>query len=213
MFHNQPHPPNGSRKWSSISCLMERRRGGNGSWMPAVLVKAGKPKGGEHVLETGGVGHEALHNTNGGWVVGGGLATRGGAAEVKVGSAYWAERATSGMEDGRGETGEEGGRGERKAGWRGSRGVSEGERESRVGVVASPLDCYWFSVSLRVHQLFLSISCTSFLPMSPPPTHTHTLGSDTLLTLSITSSHPSPATNLFRYLPACLSPIYSRRFI
>lgn len=41
------------------------------------------------------------------------------------------------MEDGRGERGEgEGGRMD------GSRGVSEGERESRVGVVASPLDCY-----------------------------------------------------------------------
>lgn len=27
---------------------MERRRGGNGLWMPAVLVKAGKSKGGEN---------------------------------------------------------------------------------------------------------------------------------------------------------------------
>lgn len=54
-------------------------------WMSAVLVKAGKPKAGEPILETGvGVGNEALHNTNGAW----GVVKRGGAAEVKVGSAY-----------------------------------------------------------------------------------------------------------------------------
>lgn len=47
------------------------------------------------------------------------------------------------MEDGRGGTG--GGREEREreeGRMEGSRGVSEGERESRVGVAASPLDCY-----------------------------------------------------------------------
>lgn len=97
------------------------------------------------------------------------------------------------MEDGRGETGEEGGRGGEEGRMEGSRGVSEGERERRVGVVASPLDCYWFSVSLRVHQLFLSISCTSFLPM--PPTRTH---------LAQTPSSHSPSLH---HIPPLL-PIY-----
>lgn len=69
-----------------------------------------------------------------------------------------------------------------------------------------------------MHQLFLSISCTSFLH-THARARKHTCASTnarhrhTHLTLSITSSHPSPATNLFRYLPACLSPIYSRLFI
>lgn len=90
--------------------------------------------------ETGGVGHKALHNTNGGW--GGwdwveGRRSRGQSwkcilsGEGREWNGRWKRR------DGRGgRTGGEEGRME------GSRGVSEGERESRVGVVASPLDCY-----------------------------------------------------------------------
>lgn len=58
-----------------------------------------------------------------------------------------------------------GGKGDRNRGRERKR--EEPERGNRVGVVASPLDCYWFSVSLRVHQLFLSISFTS---PSPPCT-------------------------------------------
>lgn len=65
---------------------MERRRAENGLGMPAVLVRADKPKEGDPVLETEGVGDTAPPTANGGLGVVG--VKRGSIAEVKVGSAY-----------------------------------------------------------------------------------------------------------------------------
>lgn len=92
------------------------------------------------------------------------------------------------------------------------KGAVEGDRkvrESRVGVVASPLDYYWFSVSLRVHQLFPSISFTSpslshpclLHPAQAPSFHVFLLLL-LLFALPITSLHPSLPPI---YFPICYS--------
>lgn len=98
--------------------------------MPAVLVKAGKLKGGEPILETGGVGHEALHNANGGRAgVLVGLGRRGEAqqrSKLEVHTERRGPRVEWKMEEERRERREDGG-GKRKAGWRGQ-GESVWER-------------------------------------------------------------------------------------
>lgn len=90
----------------------------------------------------------------------------------------------------------------RKRDWR-NRAV-EGERtarESRVGVVASALDCYWFSVSLRVHQLFLSISFTS-------PSLSHPSPLDLLKHPPSTSSSSSSHSPSLHHIPPCHRSIF-----
>lgn len=100
--------------------------------MPAVLVEAGRPKG-----RRCRAGDEALHNANGGW--GRGVGQR---SKLEVHTERRGLPVEWKMEEG-GREGGEGRGGEREEGrMEGSRGVSEGERESRVGVAASPLDCY-----------------------------------------------------------------------
>lgn len=202
-FTLKPHPPNGSRIWSSITCLMERRVGVNSGFLQ-FLSKQANQREKISSWRRGWAGKRwGLHNaTNGGWGLGGGEEGRRSRGQSWKCILSEEGREWNGRWKRRQERGEGGGRME------GSRGVSEGEKESRVGVAASPLDCYWFSVSLRVHQLFLSISCTSFLPMPPLP-NTHAL----LRHPPSLHHHPSPATNLFRYLPACFTPVYSCRFI
>lgn len=87
------------------------------------------------------------------------------------------------------------------------------DRENRLGVVAVPLDYYWFSVSLWVHQLFLTISCISPSPLNTPtpPTRkrTHTKFRHQPHPSSSCSSPSLPATHLFPYLLACLVPALS----
>lgn len=83
---------------------------------------------------------------------------------------------------------------------RGAWGVRK--RESRLGVVAFPLDYYWFSVNLRVHQLFPTISCIS-PSLSNTPTCQHINAHAHTHTKFRHPPHTSSSPSFFVPIPFC----------